>query len=811
MRRVMKTLKVTSLVLFCFVLVHAAQTAPTEALKGIRVGDYTTYSHISIEARATTSVVTPISKRSNYLQVTLYGIAESNIGTMMQPESQAIGRVSIQTDSSTSTTFITIPLNANVDVRRILWHQWENFITIDLPYLHANNTIFPSAQEIDQFRRRGGKVVIIDAGHGGLDPGALGYRYARSGRLVEKDMTLDLARRLKQLIDANPNLMGILTRNGDYLPVPFGVKGYTAKNYVDASLEYRVELAKRFQGDIFVSLHCNSAASSKARGFEIFYFGEDHAARFLEDTNLDLEALASLDGNKTGGSSSMASVLKQLNIDHVPQHSRSLANLITNEMSKIRGISLRDPAVKSFRFKVIKQLNMPSVLTEFLFLSNPEEQEFMRQSTNRDRMSQALYNAICSYFQVSSKPALKPPVLIAKQNAPVPQQRITANTGKPSPSKFKEPNRANEYLQNTLAQLESRKPAAPDPIEIITDDDPLIPLTEDQIQGPVTPITTRTIIATTPARQEPQPIRTIEPSQSEPVQISSPSSKVESVKALPKVEPQQVEPKVETVPKLHKVKSGDTLIAIANHYKISLDDLRAMNRDTLGKRDRIMIGQELVVGETIKSAPQSEPPKIAKAEPKSETPASTQSVKSDSSTDRKENRGNSRNSSSYKTHKITSGESLSSIAQKYKISVDELRMLNRDIIGRRDRITAGQELRIPEGSTIQDLPRYITYKVQKNDTLGKIASRFNTTVESIQKTNALKNSTVIKPGDELKIASAEPSDKLASAKPLTYEIQPGDTLSAIADRFQVSVAQLKSANNIQRVKSLQVGQTIQIP
>ena len=205
-------------------------------------------------------------------------------------------------------------------------------------------------------------------------------------------------KKLKKILDKDPHYMTVLTRDGDYLPVPRNMEGNRLKDFQQASLLHRVELAKEFQGDIYISFHLNAPASSKyhrsVRGFEIFYFDENSAADLMEDWR-DNDEFETMGINKGDWDSFILTAIKK---DNYPQKSKLLAGAITQEIGSIPEIQLREPTIKSKRLRVLKQLNMPSILVEFLFITHPIEHEFIRQEKNQDRVADALYKGICQYF-----------------------------------------------------------------------------------------------------------------------------------------------------------------------------------------------------------------------------------------------------------------------------------------------------------------------------------------------------------------------------------------------------------------------------
>ena len=236
-------------------------------------------------------------------------------------------------------------------------------------------------------------IVALDPGHGGEDPGAIGPNGTR-----EKDIVLQIAHRLRERINAssvNGNPMrAFLTRDADFF-VPLGV---------------RVQKARRVQADLFVSIHADAFTTPAARGASVFALSQSgassSAARWL--ANKENEA------DKVGG----------VNVgNHEAQVQRALLDMSTTAqindslklggamLGEIRGIGARlhKPAVEQAGFAVLKAPDIPSVLVETAFISNPEEEANLRSVSYQESLSDALMRGIQRYF------AQNPPLARSRQ------------------------------------------------------------------------------------------------------------------------------------------------------------------------------------------------------------------------------------------------------------------------------------------------------------------------------------------------------------------------------------------------------------
>ncbi len=236
-------------------------------------------------------------------------------------------------------------------------------------------------------------IVAIDAGHGGEDPGAIGPRRTR-----EKDVTLAIARELKNLVDADPAMQGVLVRTGDY--------------YV--SLRRRTAIARSAQADLFVSIHADAFPQRSVRGSSVYTLSTDgassEAARWLssKENAADLIGGVSLrDKDDT-----VARVLWDLSMTKSISDSRELAADILSGLRRIGEVHRNK--VEYAGFAVLKSPDIPSVLVESAYLSNPHEEELLRTASHRRKVAAAIYDGIRRYYE-RRNPGSRPPVYVVKR------------------------------------------------------------------------------------------------------------------------------------------------------------------------------------------------------------------------------------------------------------------------------------------------------------------------------------------------------------------------------------------------------------
>lgn len=243
--------------------------------------------------------------------------------------------------------------------------------------------------------KRGGKPVVnrlvtitLDPGHGGEDPGAVGR-----GGSYEKNVTLAVARRLKAKIDAEPNMRAVLTRDSDYF-VPLNV---------------RVQKARRLQSDLFVSIHADAFISPDAHGSSVFVLSESgassSAARYLaqKENSADLIGGVNIDVKDK----MLARTLLDLSQTATINDSLKFGKAVLGELGGIN--RLHKAGVEQAGFAVLKAPDIPSILVETAFISNPEEEKRLNDDAYQDRMAEAILSGMKKYF------AKNPPLAKSKQ------------------------------------------------------------------------------------------------------------------------------------------------------------------------------------------------------------------------------------------------------------------------------------------------------------------------------------------------------------------------------------------------------------
>jgi N-acetylmuramoyl-L-alanine amidase len=220
-------------------------------------------------------------------------------------------------------------------------------------------------------------VVAVDAGHGGEDPGA-----ESSSGLQEKNVTLAIARLLARRIDAEPGMRAVLTRDGDY--------------FVD--LRQRTIEARKAQADLFVSIHCNSYRDHDMNGTAVYVLSDHGAsteqARWLANHENAADLVGGVDLHDKDDR--LAAVLLDISQSATMDASFDLGNRLLESLGKVN--ELQKPSVQQAGFMVLKSPDIPSVLVETAFISNPREEQMLRSPGYQVRFADSIFEGIKGYF-----------------------------------------------------------------------------------------------------------------------------------------------------------------------------------------------------------------------------------------------------------------------------------------------------------------------------------------------------------------------------------------------------------------------------
>lgn len=229
-------------------------------------------------------------------------------------------------------------------------------------------------------------IIAIDAGHGGKDPGAIG-----KGGTQEKNVTLAIARALERRVDAEPGMRAVLTRDGDYF-VP---------------LRDRMRRARARQADLFVSIHADSIRDRSVDGSAVYILSQHgastEAARWLAERENAADLIGGVSLENKGDM--LASVLLDLSQTASLTASHTAAEHVLRHLNLVGEV--RRPLVQQAGFMVLKSPDIPSMLVETAYISNPAEELRLRNSTHQAKLAAAIHQGLREYFYADPPPGTR--------------------------------------------------------------------------------------------------------------------------------------------------------------------------------------------------------------------------------------------------------------------------------------------------------------------------------------------------------------------------------------------------------------------
>ncbi len=342
-----------------------------------------------------TRAVLDLSARAEYQLFTLQNpdrvvidLSASNVRDALQFQPEYAGVISGVRHGATDNDGlrVVLDLSASSKIKSFLLDptgQYGHRLVIDLYREDAGNTS-PAVKQLDDIGQTDRDVVVaIDAGHGGEDPGAKG-----PGRTREKDAVLAIARELKKTIDARSGMHAVLVRDGDY--------------YIP--LRERYEKARRNRADLFVSIHADAFRNPKVSGGSVFVLSQRGASSEFARRLATSENNSDLVGGVTlkDKDDVLASVLLDLSQSATMGASNLVAQNVFAAMTDFG--NTHKNMVEAANFMVLKSPDVPSILVETAFISNPSEEAKLRDPAWQKKMAGAIAAGIQNYFYLSPPP-----------------------------------------------------------------------------------------------------------------------------------------------------------------------------------------------------------------------------------------------------------------------------------------------------------------------------------------------------------------------------------------------------------------------
>ncbi len=310
----------------------------------------------------------------NHLNLTLYRskIDTTFFGTDYDLYSNKIKKlIPIQFDESSQLTFI---LNRNIEVISKSISVRKNLIIVNLFLEKINEMGNDDIKERLLSSKNRWKIdrIIIDAGHGGKDPGAIGYK-----GIKEKDVTLGIAKFLKHLLREDEDLKVFMTRNSDvFIP-----------------LKERTKFANENNGKLFVSIHCNAVRQKRVSGFETYFLSPARTEKAMkvaakENAAIKYESNSNNYKRLTDDDFIVLSMVQ----DNFAKESEKWASIVQDEIDRVSYTENR--GVDQAGFYVLIGASMPSILVEAGFISNPKEEKLLKSKSYQRKIARAIYNSI---------------------------------------------------------------------------------------------------------------------------------------------------------------------------------------------------------------------------------------------------------------------------------------------------------------------------------------------------------------------------------------------------------------------------------
>lgn len=274
--------------------------------------------------------------------------------------------------------------------------QYGHRLVIDIPHgtdskapaepaKAAASTSSTVSRDASQFVGTADIVVAIDPGHGGEDPGSIG-----PSKKYEKHVTLAVSKKLAAQINAIPGMKAVLTRSGDYF----------------VNLNKRSEIARRNKAHLLISVHADGFHTPQPRGGSVFVLNTRRAnseiARWVENHEEQSELLGGAGEvlSKNANDRNVSQTILDLKFSHSQKEGYKLATKILSEMSRA-GIRLHQKKPVNASLAVLKSPDIPSVLVEVGFITNPTEERLLFQRSHQDKLARSLTKAVVQYFEAN--------------------------------------------------------------------------------------------------------------------------------------------------------------------------------------------------------------------------------------------------------------------------------------------------------------------------------------------------------------------------------------------------------------------------
>jgi N-acetylmuramoyl-L-alanine amidase len=382
---------------FLFLLLAAGSSAAqAAALKDVRVWG----------SPDSTRVVLDLTEPATYTLFTLSGperividfdAIDADLGVLGSPAASGVVKRVRFGARGRSGLRVVIDVNEQVEAKGFLTPPNETYghrLVVDLGHAQPATATAPAPVKVAGGDGQRDLVIAIDPGHGGEDPGAIGKAGTR-----EKTVALAIAKELADRINDEPGMRAVLTRTGDYF----------------VKFKDRIGRARTNRADLFVSVHADAFMDRSVRGSSVYVLSTRRASSEAAKTLADRENAADLIGGVSlhDKSDVLATVLLDLSQNAAISASRDAASRVLAELDTVGRLKKSD--VQHASLIVLTSPDVPSMLVETAFISNPEEERKLRDSAHQARLAEAIHAGIRRYFYDNPPPGTHVAVLAARE------------------------------------------------------------------------------------------------------------------------------------------------------------------------------------------------------------------------------------------------------------------------------------------------------------------------------------------------------------------------------------------------------------
>lgn len=359
--------------------------APDETRVVMDLAEESQYSYFTLSNPQ--RLVVDIQKTTNQIELPIK-VSDSPIVKLIRkstPKDKSSMRIVFDLSQSVDTELFKLAPTPNGEYGHRLVIDFAHPLKTSTQKNEANPLISKPtavARDVSQYVGKDDVVIAVDAGHGGEDPGSIG-----PGGRYEKTTTLIVAKKLAAQLNAMNGVKAVLTRNGDYF-IP---------------LNKRSEIARKHKAHLLVSIHADAFRTSEPRGASVFVLNTRRAnteiAKWVEDHERQSELLGGAGQvlSKTNNDPNVSQTLLDLQFSHSQKEGYKLATDLLAELGKVARLHRKDPVNASLA--VLKSPDIPSVLIETGFISNPTEEKLLFQNAHQDQLARAMSKAIIRYFE----------------------------------------------------------------------------------------------------------------------------------------------------------------------------------------------------------------------------------------------------------------------------------------------------------------------------------------------------------------------------------------------------------------------------